>query len=152
MARRTGNQTHHNVPLSIGGRDVRANKVSLKTEDHKHIHNTLDVPYNTVRRYRGVMNENMFTPTKKQARAQKRIESLFFARAKFLTPRLGKIVLDKLREDTRDMYKQHEQEYPTHKPTGNLQGEVDAEIEKRGNLYMYLVGGVVLALAVLIMF
>ena len=134
------------TPLSIGGRDKKSNIVSIPVEDHKLIHNTLDVPYNTVRRYRGVMNENAFNPGERQARSQKRIESLFFSRAKFLTPRLGKVVLDKLREDTRDMYKEHDQVYPEHKPTGNLQGEVDAEIEKRGRLYMYLVGGVLLAL------
>lgn len=135
-------QRHHNVPLSIGGRDKDCNKFDVDKDDHKLIHDTLDVPYNTVRKYRAVMNEGVFNPGEKQALAQSKIEKMFFSRVKFIPKNnLQKSILDKLREDTRDLYKTFNQPYPQHKATGSLQEEVEAELEKRKQLYIHLTGG-----------
>ena len=134
-------QRHHVTPLSIGGSDHQSNITLVEKDDHKLIHDTLDVPYNTVRKYRGVMNERMFKPGKRQARAQARIEQLFFTRVKFIPKnQLQKAILDKLRENTRYLFEMYEQPYPNHKPVNTLQGEVEAELRKREWLYMYVVG------------
>lgn len=135
-------QKHHVVPLSIGGRDYKSNWLYVSCADHKLIHSTLDIPYSTVRKYRACMNNQMFTPTEKQANAQSKIERMFFSRVEFIPKNiLQKQILDKLREDTRAIYKESNFAYPTHKPASTLQGEVNAELKKRKRLYTHLCGG-----------
>lgn len=129
---------HHNIPISICGRDVSSNIIVVTCEDHKLIHETLDLPYRKIRAYRKVMNES-FIPGARQVKAQEKIELMFFSRAKFLPPRLQKKILDKLREEARSLYKKYNMPYPKHKPGGKCQDEIDAVIKKRAALFMELV-------------
>lgn len=128
------------TPLSLGGRDKQCNILSMPVEDHRLVHDTLDIPYNTVRKYRSVLNEHMFQPTERMANAQARIESLFFARLKFLPNRLQKLIKDKVDEDTRDLYRTYQLPFGD-APSGNLLEIFDQLLQKRKALYIHLVGG-----------
>lgn len=129
-----GKQKHHVTPLSLGGRDVKQNWLYLEKDDHRLVHDTLDIPYNTVRKYRAVMNQNLFNPTEKMARAQARIESLFFSRLSYLPNRLQKAIKDKVEEDSRDMYKEHGLNFPEVK--GNLITAFKQILNARKELYL----------------
>ena len=131
---------HHVLALSLGGRDKPCNILVLSVEDHRLVHDTLDIPYNTVRKYRAVLNQDMFRPTERMAKAQARIESLFFARLKFLPNRLQKKIKDKVEEDTRDLYRTYQLPFGN-TPSGTLLEIFDTLLQKRKQLYIHLVGG-----------
>lgn len=131
---------HHVTPLSAGGRDKSCNILVLSVEDHRLVHDTLDVPYNTIRKYRKVMNESMFTPTERMALAQAKIESMFYARLKFLPNRLQKKIKDKVDEDTRDLYRTYQLPFGD-APSGTLLEIFEKLLQKRKALYIHLVGG-----------
>jgi hypothetical protein len=40
-----GVEKHHVIPLSIGGMDIPENILKISTENHKKIHQTLNIPY-----------------------------------------------------------------------------------------------------------
>lgn len=133
-------ERHHVTPLSIGGRDKSCNILTLSKEDHRLVHDTLDMPYNKVRSYRKVINTQMFKPTVKMARAQARIEEIFYSRLRFLPNRLQKLIKDKVEEDTRDMYKLYSADFGT-PLTGTLLDCFSQILDKRKALYIHLVGG-----------
>ena len=82
----------------------------------------------------------MFQPTERMAKAQARIESLFFARLKFLPNRLQKIIKDKVDEDTRDLYRTYQLPFGE-SPSGSLLEIFEQLLQKRKQLYIHLVGG-----------
>lgn len=95
---------HHNVPLSLGGNDVKENIITIGEDDHKLLHETLDIPYPTVRRYRAVMNNMPFLWCEGKAKAQTRIEQMFFSRLAFLPTYLQIKIYESLILDTARLY------------------------------------------------
>lgn len=132
-------ERHHNLPLSLGGRNVPSNTVMLPHDEHRLLHDTLDIPYNTVRKYRGVLNEDMFKPTMTTVNAQYRIEKLFFARYKFLPKNLQVIVYDKLLEETKSIYKKYDKEFTLPKDTGVKEDNLYALLHLRFLLHGALI-------------
>lgn len=131
-------ERHHTIPLSLGGCDVIENILSLKHKDHRLIHDTLDIPYNTVRKYRTVMNQDMFSPTVKMAKAQARIESLFFARFEFLPERLQKCIYETVFDDTERMYIKYNVKMKN-VADGSYNEQMQQILLLRKNLYIHLV-------------
>lgn len=80
-------EEHHIIPISIQGPNWKENVITLSREDHKYLHDIMDIPYGWLRRFRKRTNHLVYMDAYYVSQVVQ-IQKLYFARLPQLTPRL----------------------------------------------------------------
>jgi len=70
-------ENHHVIPISIGGWDVIENQFLVRIQDHKLIHNKLNIPYSSIRKFRQLTN-HVLVPNVVYMEQLEYIQTLYF--------------------------------------------------------------------------
>jgi len=76
-------QNHHVIPVSLGGFDIHENIIHLTENEHREVHNTLNVEYRSIRIYRLRTNHIIF-PNEYLVREMAKVHLLYFRNAPVL--------------------------------------------------------------------
>ena len=83
-------QTHHCIPVSLLGYNWVENTFKVTKHEHKILHESLDIPYALVRRFRLRTNHLSVKPNQKYVDELRRLHLAYFARLDLLPLKLKK--------------------------------------------------------------
>jgi hypothetical protein len=82
-------EEHHVIPLSVSGPNWKENCVVLTNQEHKQVHEVLDIPYGIIRRFRKRTNHLAYIDIYYVQELVK-LQELYFARMPHMTTTLQK--------------------------------------------------------------
>ena len=86
---------HHVIPISIGGFDWKENIIKLSREEHKLIHDTQNIPYTLVRKFRKQTNHMMHMNSKAYVKELRDIHLAYFESRRLRTLPKGLIYVQR---------------------------------------------------------
>lgn len=90
-------EVHHIIPISLEWEHSQKNKVPINKDEHKLIHNTLNIPYGIIRRYREKTNW-ILIPNKYSLWEKLDLWNIYFSNISALPPSLRNLQIKKLRQ------------------------------------------------------
>ena len=76
-------ERHHVIPISIGGFDIQENIIHINIAEHKELHDTLNLGYESIRTYRRRTNNIIFI-NEYSVRELIKVQELYFRNAQHL--------------------------------------------------------------------
>ncbi len=86
-------EAHHVIPISLSGFDIPENVIHITTNEHKELHNTLNLGYSSIRLYRKRTNSIIFI-NEYSVREMIKVQELYFKN----TPNLKRWLIKKQAE------------------------------------------------------
>jgi len=83
-------EKHHSIPLAIWGTTIPDNIILLDSWTHKLVHQTLNIPYKTIRQYREMIN-NVVLLNEEIAYKELDMKLKYFSKAKQLDKEVFKL-------------------------------------------------------------
>lgn len=93
MARPNNKEEHHMIPLSCAGPNWKENCTVLTQHEHKLLHETLDIPYGLLRRFRKRVNHLIYMDTYYVEQLEL-LHKLYFARLPQLPEKIQRAHLE----------------------------------------------------------
>lgn len=100
-------EKHHVIPVSMDGHDKPENIVQLTREDHKLVHDTLNVPYGAIRKFRKATNHMRQRDAPEYVAPLRKLHMLYFGRFSLLPRRLKRIHAQSIRSQVEAMDSSH---------------------------------------------
>ena len=100
-------ERHHVIPISLGGFDIPENIIHITPNEHKELHDTLNLHYNSIRTYRKRTNSIIFID-EYSIREMMKVQELYFKNSENLKRWLNKRQAESLQAQTQYLVRQYQ--------------------------------------------
>lgn len=100
-------QAHHVIPISLGGFDIHENIIHITESEHKELHDTLNLHYQSIRKYRMRTNSIIFI-NEYSVREMMKVQELYFKKSDLLKRWLIKKQAESLQAQTHFLVNQYQ--------------------------------------------